>query len=85
MKSSTLSVKKTPIRKSLFFEYSVLVCSDIAGVVVYNQPFQLCVLPQFIISDKMDFLRQLTNEILRLKFVEKNNDLYQFRQVSPYV
>ena len=28
------------------------------------------------------FLSRLVTELLRLKFYEKNNDLYQFRQVS---
>ena len=28
-----------------------------------------------------DFLQQLKAELLRLKFYEKNNDLYQFHQV----
>ena len=50
---------------------------------LYSQPYQLCVLPGFISSgDEPAFLNQLTDEVLRLKFVEKNNDLYQFRQVS---
>lgn len=29
-----------------------------------------------------EFLRRLAVELLKLKFYEKNNDLYQFRQVS---
>lgn len=28
-----------------------------------------------------DFIRSLISELLRLKFYEKNNDLYQFHQV----
>ena len=28
-----------------------------------------------------DFLHKLVSELLKLKFYEKNNDLYQFRQV----
>jgi Rps23 Pro-64 3,4-dihydroxylase Tpa1-like proline 4-hydroxylase len=53
---------------------------DTTGVILYSHPYQLCVLPQFISSSKVDFLQQLSDEVLRLKFVEKNNDLYQFRQ-----
>ena len=31
------------------------------------------------------FLQQLKEELLRLKFYEKNNDLYQFHQVNGFV
>lgn len=32
-----------------------------------------------------EFLRRLVLELLKLKFYEKNNDLYQFHQVSKYM
>lgn len=54
---------------------------DASGAVLYRHPYQLCILPHFISSSNKDYLQQLTDELLRLKFVEKNNDLYQFRQV----
>ena len=60
----------------------VFAMADSTGVVLYSHPYQLCVLPQFISSIEEDFLQQLSDEIRRLKFTEKNNDLYQFRQVS---
>ena len=72
-------------------------------------PFQCCVLPNFVsspvtqpsaqtaaVSQQLEshlvggamgvtretFLDKLKNELLRLKFYEKNNDLYQFHQVG---
>ena len=53
------------------------------GTVLYDHPFQLCVLPHFITSggDSDEFLLNLRQELSRLKFTEKNNDLYQFHQV----
>lgn len=66
--------------------------ADSSGAFLLNEPFQCCVLPSFIQSSLKDttlgeegekgaFLMRLKNELLRLKFYEKNNDLYQFHQV----
>ena len=57
------------------------VCLDATGAMLYSHPYQLCSMPQFMAGGEGDFLRQLTEEVVRLKFMEKNNDLYQFRQV----
>lgn len=65
------------------------------GAVLYSRPYQLCVLPDFITSSSTSssggggggggFLQQLRGEVSRLKFAEKNNDLYQFHQVYLYI
>ena len=66
--------------------YLMLVCVDVyastaaGGSELINSPFPCCVLPNFI-QDKDDFLDSLKDEILRLKYYEKDNDLYQFHQV----
>ena len=56
------------------------VCVVAAGSELITTPFPCCVLPNFI-QDKDGFLDSLKDEILRLKYYEKDNDLYQFRQV----
>lgn len=43
-------------------------------------PFPCCVMPSFI-QDDDGFLDNLKDELLRLKYHEKDNDLYQFHQV----
>ncbi len=61
------------------------------GAQLLCQPFQCCVLPKFIKTpvamgtSREGLLERLTSELLRLKFYEKNNDLYQFHQVSIVV
>ena len=70
-----------------------------SGAHLLSDPFQCCVLPNFIHdttsangnnNDDVStlggtgFLHQLKDELLRLKFYEKNNDLYQFHQVSNF-
>ena len=62
------------------------------GAQLLSDPYQCCVLPNFVEDGSKnadvskvggaDFLHQLKAELLRLKFYEKNNDLYQFHQVS---
>ena len=65
----------------LQYDCPVLLTED-GRVVLYNKPYQLCVLADFITSrSSKDYLDRLREELSRLKFVEKNNDLYQFRQV----
>ena len=64
------------------------------GAQLLSDPYQCCVLPNFVKDGSnnadvskvggADFLQQLKAELLRLKFYEKNNDLYQFHQVSMY-
>lgn len=48
-------------------------------------PFRCCVLPQFVAEEWNEgeggYVERLKGELLQLKFHEKNNDLYQFRQV----
>lgn len=62
-----------------------------------STPFQCCCLPNFVSTGAGSgtssnetlgtgiqgdhFLHGLVSELLKLKFYEKNNDLYQFRQV----
>ena len=70
--------------------------TDLSGAELLSEPFQCCILPNFIqdpttttTSESAEvikvgganFLQQLKEELLRLKFYEKNNDLYQFHQV----
>lgn len=55
--------------------------SVVTGAQLLDKPFQCCILPNFI-TDESGFLESLKTELLRLKFYEKNNDLYQFHQVS---
>ncbi|XP_076338734.1 prolyl 3-hydroxylase sud1 isoform X2 [Tachypleus tridentatus] len=50
------------------------------GETVLADPFRCCVLPNFIKDDSETFLEALKNELLELKFIEKNNDLYKFHQ-----
>ena len=70
----------------MVYTYLTLVCVDVyastaaGGSELINSPFPCCVLPNFI-QDKDDFLDSLKDEILRLKYYEKDNDLYQFHQV----
>ena len=67
-------------------KHTAYICyADTSGVVLYNKPYQLCVLPRFITSADTHYLQRLREEVSRLKFVEKNNDLYQFRQVRPSI
>ncbi|XP_064387306.1 prolyl 3-hydroxylase OGFOD1-like [Halichondria panicea] len=61
--------------------------NDLAtGAQLLCRPFQCCVLPKFIKTpvametSREGLLEGLTRELLRLKFYEKNNDLYQFHQ-----
>ena len=73
-----------PIFTMETYSVGVIFADDGGGTVLYNAPYQLCVLPEFIASmasGTEDCLLQLREELSRLKFMEKNNDLYQFRQV----
>ena len=47
-------------------------------------PFPCCILPNFI-QDKNGFLDSLKDDLLRLKYYEKDNDLYQFHQACVCV
>ena len=79
------------------YDLSNIVTSDSSSGELLSEPFQCCILPDFIIdptatsetaevskSDRAEFLHHLKDELLRLKFYEKNNDLYQFHQVILY-
>ena len=61
-------------------EYSMLMHIVAAGSELITTPFPCCVLPNFI-QDRDGFLDSLKDEILRQKYYEKDNDLYQFHQV----
>ena len=61
-------------------EYSMLMRIVAAGSELITTPFPCCVLPNFI-QDRDGFLDSLKDEILRQKYYEKDNDLYQFHQV----
>ena len=69
--------------------------TDSSGAELLSEPFQCCVLPNFIHDPTTTacevskvggagFLQQLKEALLRLKFYEKNNDLYQFHQVNDF-
>ena len=55
-----------------------------AGGELLTTPFPCCILPNFI-QDNDGFLDSLKDEILRLKYYEKDNDLYQFHQARVCV
>ena len=61
-------------------EYIMLMYIVAAGSELITIPFPCCVLPNFI-QDRDGFLDSLKDEILRQKYYEKDNDLYQFHQV----
>ena len=61
-------------------EYNMLMHIVAAGSELITTPFPCCVLPNFI-QDRDGFLDSLKDEILRQKYYEKDNDLYQFHQV----
>ena len=65
---------------SKWFYVCGCVTAAIGGEMI-TTPFPCCVLPNFI-QDSEGFLDSLKDEILRLKYYEKNNDLYQFHQVA---
>lgn len=48
------------------------------GCVIHTKPFKCCFIPNFI-SDE-EFLKSLEQDLLKLKFFEKSNDLYKFHQ-----
>ena len=50
------------------------------GCEMTTGPFPCCVMPNFI-QDDDSFLDNLKDELLRLKYHDKDNDLYQFHQV----
>ena len=52
-----------------------------SGGHVLGSPFRCCVLPDFLVPAKEGGLEELREELLKLKFHPKNNDLYQFSQV----
>ena len=52
-------------------------CGDIQG---FKRPFFHCMLSNLVQNE--DFISRLQEEILDLNFVQKNNDLYKFHQVS---
>ncbi|XP_013787947.1 prolyl 3-hydroxylase OGFOD1-like isoform X2 [Limulus polyphemus] len=68
---------KTAI-KTAFQRKLELICEN--GETVLADPFRCCVLPNFIKDDSETFLEALKNELVELKFTEKNNDLYKFHQ-----
>ena len=47
---------------------------------IHTKPFKCCFIPNFI-SDE-EFLKSLEQDLLKLKFFEKSNDLYKFHQVN---
>ena len=55
-----------------------------AGGELVTTPFPCCILPNFI-QDNDGFLDSFKDEILRLKYYEKDNDLYQFHQVCVHM
>ena len=60
----------------------VFTCAESTGCKLLVHPFPCCILPNFLSSEPGGFLEKLKCELLRLKFHEKNNDLYQFHQVN---
>ena len=64
--------------------FCVLLCvfTESTGCKLLVHPFPCCILPNFLSSEPGGFLEKLKCELLRLKFHEKSNDLYQFHQVT---
>ena len=56
--------------------------TESTGCELLVNPFPCCIMPNFINSEPGGYLEKLKCELLRLKFHEKNNDLYQFHQVN---
>jgi hypothetical protein len=50
-----------------------------SGAVIYDKPFTCVTLPNFISDEK--YFKELKQELLKLNFNEKSNDLYKFKQV----
>ena len=82
---------RTVIRYSIGFIPFFIIMSGSSGAKLLSEPFQCCILPNFIHEDveasevsETTFLQQLKDELLRLKFYEKSNDLYQFHQVGYF-
>ncbi|XP_033118300.1 prolyl 3-hydroxylase OGFOD1-like [Anneissia japonica] len=85
-KSSEISVNINPIyfEKELMKQFSesfkkknVFSCEG-SGTQVFTEPFTCCVLPNFV--KNQEFLEDLQDELLKLDFQEKSNDLYKFHQ-----
>jgi hypothetical protein len=56
---------------------------NVKGVSLFHEPFTHCVIND-LVSDT-GFVNDLNNQILeKLKYREKNNDLYKFHQVIVY-
>ncbi|RDD46140.1 Prolyl 3-hydroxylase OGFOD1 [Trichoplax sp. H2] len=51
---------------------------DITGATLYNQPFQCCCLPNFLSDTKA--VHSLRNQLRKVKFFKKSNDLYSLNQ-----
>ena len=62
-----------------------------SGCKVLSDPFQCCLLTDFVHEEGQNghngfsFVKNLKSELFKLKYHEKNNDLYQFRQVRTIV
>lgn len=52
---------------------------DSTGATLLNKPFQCCCLPNFVTDT--DTINVLCNQLRKLKFFKKSNDLYSFKQV----
>ena len=52
---------------------------DSSEIEIIQDPFQCCVIPNFI--DDEDYLKELKADLMALEFNEKSNDLYKFQQV----
>lgn len=57
--------------------------SEQTGTELLSDPFMCCIVPNFI--DDVNFLDNLQSEVFSERFYQKNNDLYQFKQVRLYV
>ena len=68
-----------------YSDYSAAVSTAPSGGRVLGQPFRCCVMPDFVVPVGEGDLQQLQEELLKLKFHPKNNDLYQFSQVCVCV
>ena len=82
---------RTVIGYAIAFIQFIIILLGSSGAELLSEPFQCCILPNFIHENAeaskvcgTTYLQQLKDELLRLKFYEKNNDLYQFHQVSYF-
>ena len=72
------------VHDTCYSGYSAVVSSASSGGRILGHPFRCCVMPDFVVPVGENDLQQLQEELLKLKFHPKSNDLYQFSQVCVW-